>query len=126
MTRIPDPELRDAFDRIEEIWRNGRQLIESCYCRIDEHSRTILPRDEERPALVVPLDYDSVVPRQKRRDPFPALVREFSARLSVFASTCAGLLPTAERCETTDDRVDDIAPFWNYSFFTGIDAKMAY
>lgn len=79
-----------------------------------------------RPMLVVPLDYEEVVPRIKSREPFPWLVRLFDDQLPAMKRTWEELEPLAGLCQVPDDRVDDVSPYWNNVFFTGADAKIAY
>ena len=66
MGKIADHELQEALDKIEDLWRNSRGLIEFAYARVDANSRTIMPGEQRKPALVVPLDYDAVVPQALR------------------------------------------------------------
>ena len=126
MAKIVDAELRDTFDRIRDLWRHGLTVIESTYCRVDSNSRTILPGERHQPALVVPLDYDEVVPVAKSREPYPAIAKLFDAALPRMTAICSQLVPLAELCEAPDEAVDDVTPYWNNGFFTGMDARIAY
>jgi hypothetical protein len=126
MGKLNDPVLDEAFARIEDTWKNSRYLIECCYCRIDEHLRTVLPGDQHKPALVVPLDYDGVVPVSKKRHAFPALVQMFDSRVHAMAAACSEVLPLAANCHVSEDATDDVSPYSNNPFFTGIDARIAY
>jgi SAM-dependent methyltransferase len=126
MGNIVDAELRDTFDRIRDLWRHGLAVIESAYCRVDGNSRTVLPGERQQPALVVPLDYEGVVPAAKSREPYRALTKLFEASLAWMTGTCSQLLPLAELCEAPDEAVDDVSPYWNNGLFTGMDARIAY
>jgi Methyltransferase domain len=121
-----DVDLREAFDKIEGLWRGSRSLVESEYCRIDVNFRTTLPGERRQPALIVPLDYEGVVPVAKSREPFPAIARAFEADLPGMTATCSRILPLAALCEAPDEAVDDVSPYWNNGFFTGMDARVAY
>lgn len=105
-----------------------RELVLNHYCFVDYQNRTILPRSTTA-ALIVPIDYESVVPREKSREPFAAMTAMLEQRMWAFQTLCERLQPYLNPADVQfdlADPADDVSPFWNNTFFTGMDARAAY
>ena len=83
-------------------------------------------QDSGKPALVVAIDHDDVVPAIKTREPYSSIARIFEAASMKTGDLRAEIVRTGELCQTTGEPVDDVSPFWNNCFFTGADARAAY
>ena len=80
----------------------------------------------DTPALMVPLDYDEVIPRQLGRQPFPLLAERFDKVLPQMKQFCDQLRPFFEIPGVADDKQDETTPYWNNGYFTGDDVRIAY
>lgn len=105
-----------------------RELVLNHYCFVDYQNRTIMPRSTTA-ALIVPIDYESVVPREKSREPFAAMTAMLEQRMWAFRTLCDRLQPFLNPTDVQfdlADPTDEVSPFWNNTFFTGMDARAAY
>lgn len=105
-----------------------RELVLNHYCFVDYQNRTIMPRSTTA-ALIVPIDYESVVPREKCREPFAAMTAMLEQRMWAFRTLCDRLQPFLNPADVQFDLADpsdEVSPFWNNTFFTGMDARAAY
>ncbi|MGC4055502.1 MAG: class I SAM-dependent methyltransferase [Paludibaculum sp.] len=105
-----------------------RELVLNHYCFVDYQNRTIMPRSTTA-ALIVPIDYESVVPREKNREPFEAVTAMLEQRMWAFQTLIDRLQPFLNLTDVQFDLADpsdEVSPFWNNTFFTGMDARAAY
>jgi hypothetical protein len=121
---------REEFSRqlhlVRQELADFQQIVGQHYCYVDHQNRTTLP-GSQRPALIVPLDYEEVVPRNKVRGAFPAVEAALDRSFERMQRLCVELQPLADSITgIPDEATDEITPFWNNQFFTGMDARAAY
>lgn len=124
----PAPPPVPAGPPCEEELAYIRELVLNHYCFVDYQNRTIMPRSTTA-ALIVPIDYESVVPREKSREPFAAITAMLEQRMWAFRTLCDRLQPHLNLVDVQfdlADPADEVSPFWNNTFFTGMDARAAY
>ncbi|QOY85408.1 ATP-binding cassette domain-containing protein [Paludibaculum fermentans] len=105
-----------------------KALVLEHYCFVDYQNRTLMPQTNV-PALIVPIDYEEVVPREKGRDPYAAITSLLETRIWAYEELHTRLEPFLELPDVADelaDPTDEVSPFWKNIFFTGMDARAAY
>ncbi|MGJ5813756.1 ATP-binding cassette domain-containing protein [Paludibaculum fermentans] len=105
-----------------------KALVLEHYCYVDYQNRTLMPQTHA-PALIVPIDYEGVVPREKGREPYAAVTTLLEARSWAYEELHARLKPHLDLTDVADelaDPADAVSPFWKNIFYTGMDARAAY
>jgi hypothetical protein len=88
--------------------------------------RTQLPPPGNQPALVVPLDYDEVIPVEKDRTPFQAIEDLFRLQWQAIDDFMNLLIPHLDLHDIPMEERDSITPYWNNSYFGLQDGRIAY
>jgi hypothetical protein len=82
--------------------------------------------DSGKPAIVVAIGSDWVVPPTKPREPYPAISAILEKRLPAMTALSARLIQISSQCAISDEQTDETTPYWNNPFFNRVDARAAY
>lgn len=103
------------------------------YCKIDsrrivypELNRTIMPLPDSRPALVVPLDHENVVPIKKNRLPYDVIDHMFEKELNQMMIFSNNLQPFFNPNGISNEKIDNTSPHWINNYISIMDAKILY
>lgn len=128
--RLPEgEEPADPVARVAELNRELaalKELVDEHYCFVDYRNRTKLPRSE-RPALIVPLDYEGVVPVEKDRGLFESIEELLAQARPEMETFCREVRAGEHDLSSIPAAAEDgVSPEWDNPFFTGMDARAAY
>lgn len=79
-----------------------------------------------RPAIVVPIDHNDVVPIEKDRTPYHAFDAFLSERLPTFKQRLAELKQYFNPPTIPDNKADEFRPYWQNAYFGKTDANVLY
>ena len=114
---------KKARDRLSAIRRACAGQTQIAYDA--DSGRVLLPGRNGVPALVVPLDYEAIIPRQRSRAPFDALQEVFERDLEGMTAFCNQLAAHLDVAGVPQLAEDGCTPHWRNDYFTGDDARVA-